>query len=70
MAEVAVDAELCIASETCVGTLPEAFTLDDEIGVARTTPGIANVSERDLEYVVARCPAAALSLVSPQAQQP
>jgi ferredoxin len=69
MREVVVDADLCIASETCVGALPQAFSLDEATGVAQPTPGAATVPEQDLEFIVARCPSAAIRLIDPEAEQ-
>ena len=59
---VSVDAELCIGSGDCVRLLPQAFRIDESLGVSAPLPGAA-VADRVLLLRARRnCPTHAIEV--------
>lgn len=56
---VMVDPSRCVGSGDCSLLAPDAFELDDE-DVAEILPGVALLTDRQLDEVVRACPTAAV----------
>lgn len=61
--QVTVDPELCIGSGDCVRVLPEAFRIDDRIGVSVAQPGATIADEPSLLAAAQGCPTQAIRVI-------
>lgn len=65
-ARVIIDPDLCIGSAECNRLVPEAFLLDEDLGISVTLPGAEDV-ERDRLYAAeAGCPTGAITIDGPE----
>jgi ferredoxin len=65
-ARVIIDPDLCIGSAECNRLVPEAFLLDEDLGISVTLPGADHV-ERDRLYAAeAGCPTGAITIDGPE----
>jgi ferredoxin len=61
-ARVIIDPDLCIGSAECNRLVPEAFLLDEDLGISVTLPG-ADLVERDRLYAAETgCPTGAITI--------
>ena len=61
-ARVIVDPDLCIGSAECNRIAPEAFRLDDDLGVSVPLPGAGSVDRERLYDAEAGCPTGAITI--------
>ena len=62
--QVSVDPELCIGSGDCVRLVPDAFVIDESLGVSVPLDGVAD-ADRDLVLQAAMgCPTQAIRVVA------
>jgi ferredoxin len=61
MTTTIVDADICMASETCVSMFPEAFRIG-ESGYVEVQPGEQELTDEERRAVVSSCPVEALRL--------
>lgn len=62
MVRVTIDEDMCIGSAECNRLVPEAFRLDEDIGVSVALPG-AGLVDRDRLYAAeASCPTSAIRI--------
>lgn len=61
--EVTVDPELCIGSGDCVRVAPQAFHLDEALGVSVALPGAVATDIARLVRAAEGCPTQAIRLV-------
>jgi ferredoxin len=59
---VAIDPDLCIGSGECVRLAPEAFVLDEDLGVSLPLPPADRLDEERLAGIVGACPTAAIAV--------
>jgi ferredoxin len=64
-AQVAVDPDLCIGSAECVRILPDAFRIDESIGVSVPQPSAGSADIALLAEAVRSCPTGALHVIDP-----
>jgi ferredoxin len=62
--QVSVDADLCIGSGDCVNLLPEAFRLDEALGVSVVLDGAQGVDPARLIAAARGCPTQAIRVVA------
>ena len=62
--QVTVDQDLCIGSGDCVRILPEAFRIDDDLGVSIPQPGAGDQDPRLLKQAAFACPTQSIRLVA------
>jgi ferredoxin len=60
---VAVDTELCVGSADCERLAPNAFRVDDELGVSVPLPGADSTDADVLVNVARNCPTNAIRVV-------
>ena len=61
-ARVRIDPDLCIGSAECNRIVPEAFRLDDDLGVSVPLPGAGLVDPERLYAAEAGCPTGAITI--------
>ena len=61
---MSVDPELCIGSGDCARLVPQAFRVDDELGVSVPLPGAAQVGPDLLLRAAMQCPTQAIRVVA------
>lgn len=61
-ARVIIDPDLCIGSAECNRLVPEAFRLDEDLGVSVTLPGAELVEPDRLYAAEAGCPTGAITV--------
>jgi ferredoxin len=61
--EVTIDADLCIGSGDCVRLLPDAFRIDEDLGVAVPLAPAANTPVERLRQAALGCPTNAIAVV-------
>ena len=59
---VSVDPELCIGSSECVRLLPDAFRIDESLGVSVPLPGAERADRTLLLRARRNCPTQAIEL--------
>jgi ferredoxin len=62
--EVTVDHDLCIGSGDCVRILPQAFRIDEALGVSNPLEGAGDQDPRLLESAAFTCPTQSIRLVA------
>ena len=63
-ARVTVDPDLCIGSGDCVRLLPQAFRIDERLGVSRPLPGAEQTDRELLEEAEFNCPTHAIAVAA------
>lgn len=61
-ARVIIDPDLCIGSAECNRLAPEAFRLDEDLGVSVPLPGAGLVDRERLYDAEAGCPTGAITI--------
>jgi len=61
--QVTVDPDRCIGSAECVRVLPNAFRIDETLGVSVPQPAARTADLRSLAEVVRNCPTGAIRVV-------
>lgn len=59
---VIIDPDLCIGSAECNRLVPEAFRLDDDLGVSVPLPGADSVDRERLDTAESACPTGAITI--------
>jgi ferredoxin len=62
-ARATVDPDLCIGSAECVRILPDAFQIDESLGVSVPLPSAVSADLELLAEAVRSCPTGALRVV-------
>jgi ferredoxin len=62
--EVTVDHDLCIGSGDCVRILPQAFRIDDSLGVSVPLDGAGDHDPQLLKEAAFTCPTQSIRLVA------
>jgi len=62
--QVTVDPDLCIGSAECVRVLPDAFRIDETLGVSVPQPAARTADRVSLAEVVRNCPTGAIQVVA------
>ncbi len=65
-ARVIIDPDLCIGSAECNRLVPEAFLLDEDLGISVTLPGAEDVDRDRLYAAEAGCPTGAITIHGPE----
>ena len=61
---VSIDPELCIGSGDCGRLLPNAFRVNEELGVSEPLPGAAETDPELLVRAAMQCPTQAIRVVA------
>jgi ferredoxin len=61
-ARVIIDADLCIGSAECNRLVPEAFRLDDDLGISVVLPGAGDIDRERLYTAESACPTSAITV--------
>jgi ferredoxin len=61
--QVTVDRDLCIGSAECVRILPDAFQIDESLGVSVPQPAACSADLELLAEAVRSCPTGALHVL-------
>lgn len=62
--EVTVDPDLCIGSGECVRLVPQAFVIDESIGVSVALPGAADLDRELVLQAALGCPTQAIRVIA------
>ena len=62
--EVTVDPDLCIGSGDCVRLVPQAFAIDESIGVSVALPGAAGLDRELVLRAAMACPTQAIRVMA------
>ena len=65
-ARVIIDPDLCIGSAECNRLVPEAFLLDEELGISVTLPGADRADWDRLYAAEVGCPTGAIAIDGPE----
>jgi ferredoxin len=69
-ARVLIDPDLCIGSAECNRLVPEAFVLDETLGVSVPLPGAGLIDPERLYDAEAGCPTGAITIEADDAAAP
>jgi ferredoxin len=69
-ARVIIDPDLCIGSAECNRLAPEAFRLDEDLGVSVPLPGARLVDRERLYDAEAGCPTRAITIAPEEDEVP
>jgi ferredoxin len=61
-ARVLIDPDLCIGSAECNRLVPEAFRLDEDLGISVTLPGADLLEPERLYAAESGCPTGAITI--------
>ncbi len=62
--EVTVDPDLCIGSGDCVRLVPQAFVIDESLGVSVALPGATDLDRELVLLAATGCPTQAIRVMA------